>query len=302
MGIILYKEPKLDKPDLVVGWPGIGNVGLVAVDTLRVQIQAEEIGEIEPYDFFYPTRVIIKAGLIETLEFPTSKFFFQRLGGKDVLIFVGEEQPTDGKAAYATGSKAYDMANLVLDVAEKFDCRRVYTSGAAVALAHHTMKPRVWAAPNREELLDEMKRHENIVLMSEVEGRGGQGTITGLNGLLLGVAAKRGLEGVCLMGEIPDYLTGAPFPYPSASRVVLEAMSSILGIRIDLTSLDTMDARVHELIEDMYEQLPDYIRERLEQRRLIAQSEVITEDDQKWIKEHIDDFFKGGSQGNERPH
>ena len=41
---------------------------------------------------------------------------------------------------YAEGRKAYRMADLVLDVAEKFKCRRVYTSGAAVALIHHTDK------------------------------------------------------------------------------------------------------------------------------------------------------------------
>jgi len=302
MGVKLYKEPRLEKPDLIVGWPGIGNIGIVAVDTVREQIQAEEFGEIEAHDFFYPRRVTIKADLLEDLEFPSSKFYYKRLEQKDLIIFIGEEQPTDGGRMYAEGRKAYQMANLVLDVAERFGCQRVYTSGAAVALVHHTLKPRVWAVPNKEELIDELKRYENTILMSEVEGRGGQGSISGLNGLLLGVAKKRGLAGVCLMGEIPDYLSGAPFPYPRASKSVLEVMSSILGIPIDLSKLDSMDARVGEVIESIYEQLPEEIRERLEQRKFVAPTPgAITEDDQKWIKEHIDEFFKKGSKGDERP-
>jgi hypothetical protein len=303
MGIKLYKEPRLQKPVLVVGWPGIGNVGLVAVVTLRAQIEAGEFGEIEAYDFFYPTRVVIKADLLAELEFPTSRFYYKRLDGKDLIIFIGEEQPTDGQGAYAQGRKAYQMANLVLDVAERFGCRRVYTSGAAVALVHHTMRPRVWAVPNKKELLAEVRRYDNTVLMSEIEGRGGQGSITGLNGLLLGVAKKRGIEGICLMGEIPDYLSGAPFPYPKASKSVLEVMSSILGISLDLTSLDDMEARVVELVESIYEKFPAEIEERLEQRKLVTPTGpgAITEEDQKWIKEHIDDFFKKGPEADERP-
>ncbi len=302
MGVKLYKEPRLERPELIVGWPGIGNIGIVAVDTIREQIQAEEFGEIEAHDFFYPRRVTIKADLLEDLEFPSTKFYYKRLEQKDLIIFIGEEQPTNGGRIYAEGRKAYQMANLVLDVAERFGCQRVYTSGAAVALVHHTLKPRVWAVPNKEELIDELKRYENTILMSEVEGRGGKGGITGLNGLLLGVAKKRGLAGVCLMGEIPDYLSGAPFPYPRASKSVLEVMSSMLGIPIDLSKLDNMDARVGEIIESIYEQLPEEIRERLEQRKFVAPMlGAITEDDQKWIKEHIDEFFKTGSKGDERP-
>jgi len=35
MGVRLHKEPELANPVLIAGWPGIGNVGIIAVDTLR---------------------------------------------------------------------------------------------------------------------------------------------------------------------------------------------------------------------------------------------------------------------------
>ena len=123
---------------------------------LRATLGAEEFGEIEPWDFFYPKKVLIRGGVLEDLEFPVNKFFFKRAEGKDLVFFIGEEQPAEGGKAYAEGTKAYQMANLVLDVALKLGCRRVYTSGAAVAPVHHTVRPRVWAVPNTEHLIGEL--------------------------------------------------------------------------------------------------------------------------------------------------
>ncbi len=299
MGIKIHKRPKLDRPDMIVGWPGIGNIGILSVDTMRQELQAEELGEIEPWDFFYPSRVRIKDGVLDDMAFPGCKFYYKKLGHKDLLLFVGEEQPAGRGRLYAEGSKAYEMANLVLDVAERFNCRRVYTSGAAVALTHHMLKPRVWAVATTEELVAEARGYVNTTLMSKVEGRGTQGNITGLNGLLIGVARKRGLEGICLMGEIPDYLSRVPFPYPKASRSVLEVLSTILGISIDLSALDDMAAQMENVIENVYNQFPPEIRERIEQRKEIIQAkpEPITTEDQEWIKEHIDDFFKKEDKG-----
>ena len=303
MGIKLYQEPKLEKPDMVASWPGIGNIGIIAVDTLRDQIGAEELGEIEPWDFFYPRKVIIKAGILEDLEFPSNKFYFKRLGKKDLIFFIGEEQPTDGGRIYAEGRKAYQMANLVLDVAEKFGCRRIYTSGAAVAPTHHALRPRVLAVTSREDLIKEVKSYQNTIFMGEIEGKGDRGSITGLNGLLLGLAKKRGIEAMCLMGEIPDYLSGVPFPYPRASKSVLEVLANFLRVEIDYGALDEMAVRIDDVIDSIYEQLPSEIRERIEHRKSIIQAkpETITDEDEKWIKEHIDELFKKGGKGDERP-
>ena len=300
MSIKIYKEPKLKRPILICGWPGIGSIGITAVDYLRRSITAEEFGEIEPWDFFYPRKVTIRDGLLKALEFPTNKLYYQRLANRDLIIFIGKEQPADGMTIYAAGEKAYTMANLVLDVAEKFGCQRVYTSGAAVALTHHALRPRVWAVTSREGLTKEVKSYENTILMGEIEGRGDRGSITGLNGLLLGVAKKRGFEAVCLMGEIPDYLSRAPFPYPRASKSVLQVLTKRLGVEIDYGALDEMAVQIDDIIDGIYEKFPLEIRERIDQRRSFAQAETITEEDEKWIKEHIDELFKKGGGGNER--
>jgi proteasome assembly chaperone (PAC2) family protein len=303
MGIRLYQEPRLDSPILIASWPGIANIGLIAVDTLRGVLEAEEFGEIEPWDFFYPKQVLIRKGILERLEFPSSKFYFKRTESRDVILFIGEEQPTEEGRIYAEGRKAYRMANLVMDVAEKFGCQRLYTSGAAVALTHHTMKPRVWAVPNNEKLITETEGYENTVLMSDIEGRGGHGSITGLNGLLLGVAKKRGVEAICLMGEIPVYLQGLPLSYPRASKAVLEVIGRSLAIDLDLSRLDELDQKVEKKIEEFYQQIPLEIRGQLDRLGQAASAQPaepgpITEEEQKKIMEDVEKFFKRqGGQG-----
>ncbi len=301
MGIKFYGEPRLEKPIMFVGWPGIGNIGIMAVNILRDVLKAEEFGRIESWDFFYPKRVSIRDGLLEDLEFPSNKFYYRRLEKKDVLFFIGEEQPTEGGRMYASGEKAYRMANLVVDVGLKLGCQRIYTSGACVSLTHHQMKPRVCAVVSSENLIEELRNYPNTILISKTEGRReGEGTITGLNGLLLAVAKKRGLESMCLMGEIPDWLSGATFPYPKASKSVLEVFAEILGIEIDLNFLEKTEGQIEEIIEGLYAEFPQETKEEYDQRKSAAQVEPGTITVQAKI--YIDERFKGGGgEGGEKP-
>jgi proteasome assembly chaperone (PAC2) family protein len=301
MGIKLYREPELEKPIMFVGWPGIGSIGIMAVNVLKDILKAEEFGEIESWDFFYPKKVSIRDGLLEDLEFPSNKFYYQRLEKKDVIFFIGEEQPTEGGRMYASGEKAYRMANLVVDVGLKLGCQRIYTSGACVSLTHHQMKPRVCTVISSENLIEEVKKYPNTILISKTGGRReGEGTITGLNGLLLAVAKKRGLESMCLMGEIPDWLTGATFPYPKASKSVLEVFAEILGIEIDLHFLEKMEGQIDEIIEGFYAKFPPETKEEYDQRKSMAQAEPGTITVQAKI--YIDERFKeGGGESGEEP-
>ena len=301
MGAKIYKEPILKNPVLLCGWPGIGNIGITAIETLKRTVEAEELGEIEPWDFFYPHKVVIENGLLKDLEFPKNKFYFKKLQKFDLIFFIGDEQPAEEKEGYASGKKAYEIANLVLDIGLKFGCQRVYTSGAAVAQVHHTAKPRVWAVPNSVALIDELRNYNNTFFMSEIEGRRGQGTISGLNGLMLGIAQKRGLEAICLMGEIPYYLQWIPLSYPRASQSILEVLTRILNIKMDFTLfnqyVEKMEKSIEELISMFLKSLPENIRERLaagieDLKGKPAQLGPITDEEVKWFKEHGDKFLK----------
>lgn len=311
MGIVIHEEPELDRPVLIASWPGIGNIGIIAVNYLIQMTEARELAEIEPWDFFEPRKVVIEDGLLKDLEFPSSKFYFQRIANQDLILFLGEQQPTESGTPYPRGKRPLEMAGLVMDVALKFGCRRAYIPAAAVAAIHHSMRPRVWAVPNSDSLIGEVRNYDNTVLMSDIAERGGQATISGLNGLLLGVARKRGLEAVCVMGEIPFYLQGMPLAYPKASKSVLEVLVNILGIPLDFTGLDGMVSQVEQAMTNLeaqfYQQTPPEMAERIRSwiesfKQEPTEPGGITEEEAKWLKDHIEDLFGKGGQGDERPH
>ena len=292
--IKFYQEPQLNKPDLIAAWPGIGSIGIIALNNLRDLLEAEAFAEIEPWRFSYPHALSIKNGELQSLQFPESKFYFKKTATRDLLLFIGGEQPADVM-------KGYEMANLVMEMAINFGCQRIYTTAAAVAPIHHSARPRVWAVPNRKELLAEVKSYPNTSLMGNVEGRSSQGTITGLNGLLLGVAKARGLPGICLLGEIPIYIAQFPVPYPKASKSILEVLAAKLELTIDLRKLDEQAQEVEQNIERLYHLIPEEIRERIDKLKHVSNIDkekpgTITEEDEKRIMQQIEEFFKKGGK------
>jgi len=308
MGLRVFRKIKLNDPVMVASWPGIGNIGLIAIEYLRQNIECEPIGEIEPWDFFYPSRIIVKSSVLRELQFPASRFYLYRGAVRDIILFIGDEQPHDKLARYAKGGKAYEMAQLVIDMAERFECRRIYTSGAAVALLHHSRKPRVLVVPNTDRLIGEIKTYHNTTLLSEIQGKEGQGAISGLNGLLLGVAAERGFDALCVMGEIPVYLQGMLFPYPKASLAVLEVLSEMLSLELDFKKLKVWSNKVEQKIDQLLAefnqslpvQLQEGVREGLEKLRITpATPEQLTADDARKAIEEIEKFFKSGGAGDE---
>jgi hypothetical protein len=290
MEVRLFKKPRLNRPVLICGWPGIGNIGLIAVDTLRIKVEAEEFGEIEGWDIFYPRKVKIEKGLLVDLEFPANRFYFKKLQNREIIFFIGEEQPRGDK-------KAYQIGEAVLEVAMKFGCQRVFTSGAAVSPIHHLMRPRVWAVPNRQDLINEVKGYENTILMSQIEGRGDQGYITGLNGLMIGIAKERGLEAFCLMGEFPVYVPRS-LPYPKASKSVLEVLTKMLGLEIDLSRLERWAQETERRLEEYYQQIPDDIKSQIEKFKYSQPSSFTEEDGKRFVKE-VEEFLKRSKEDGE---
>jgi len=146
-----------------------------------------------------------------------------------------------------------------------------------------------------------VKSYPNTSLMGNVEGRSGQGTITGLNGLLLGVAKARGLPGICLLGEIPIYIAQFPVPYPKASKSILEVLAAKLELTMDLRKLDDQAQEVEQNIERLYHLIPEEVRERIDKLKHVSNTNeekpgTITEEDEKRIMQQIEEFFKKGGK------
>ncbi len=227
--IKLYKHPRPKSCSMLASWPGIGDVSLTAAKYLVEKLNAVEIGEIEPVNFFEPVGVTVRDNVVESPRFPESKFYYWQYpkAGKGLVIFIGEEQPA---------FKGYELVNCVLDVAQRLRVSRVYSCAAAVTRIHHSEEMKVWGAATTSNLVDELSK-QNVILRDSLR-------IAGLNGLILGMAKEREMEGVCLLGEVPSYAT--QIANPKASLAVLGILTKMLGITLDLTELSHLAERVDE--------------------------------------------------------
>lgn len=245
--------PKLVSPCLVTAWPGVGNVAVVAATYLKERLQAEELGEIHPHGFFDLGGVYVKDNLIEMPGFPEAKFYCWDSGdlGRDIVIFLAEAQPA---------SRSYEYGNIVLDVAQELGVKRVYTLAAALT-EHHTTEPRVLGVASSPELLDELREYDVV--------QAGDFYIAGLNGLLLGVAQQRGIEAVCLLGETVKY--AAKMANPRASQVMLQVLTRLLGVEIDMTELeeyaDASDAEIRQMGDEMKRQFLEHFTKPIWERQ-----------------------------------
>jgi len=205
---------------MLAAWPGISNVSIIVANYLQRKLDFKEFGEIEASHFFDPIGIIARDNMVEAPQFPQSKFYYWKntRKGNDVILFKGDDQPS---------SKAYELAGCVLDVGVTFQINRVYTCAAALTRIHYTEQPRVWGVATTQSAAEELKEHDLV--------QKGTLQIAGLNGLLLGIARERDIEGVCLLGEVPAHTSR--IENPIAALAIIKVLTRILGIRIDTTEL-----------------------------------------------------------------
>ncbi len=233
----ILHEPKFVRPTLIAAWPGISNVALEATGYLKEKLGAQEFAEIESSSFFELGGVYVEKNLVQPPRLPQNKFYYWERPGRDrralgdLIIFIGEAQPT---------SKSREFANKILDLSQDFGVRDVYTFAAAL-VSQFSDQSRVWAAATDDEQLTRL----------EEEGLGLKGDfyIAGMNGLLLSVARERGIRATCLLGETPRYMS--EMRNPIASKAVLEAVTRLLKIEIDMTEMNEMAEQAAQQIEEV---------------------------------------------------
>jgi proteasome assembly chaperone (PAC2) family protein len=231
--IRIHSYPRLKTPVMIAAWHGMGQVALNAGNNLLTKLRPRLFADIDGSCFFYPTGVTVQNRLIEDLFFYRGEFYCARGGARrsDLIIFRADAQPGLDRAC--------EYAEAILDVAQRFGVRQVFTFAAKPANISHRQPSKVWGVATHPELLKDLAR-AGIQGMSE-------GQIMGLNGLFLGLARERDMRGICLLAEIPGHL--ALMEQPRASLAVLEALNWLLGLRLDLSSFADQVAHAERNID-----------------------------------------------------
>lgn len=246
-GIKILKSPRLKNPLLIVAWPGMGEVAFKAANYLVENLKAHEFASIEPQDFFYLTGSAVEKGILSLPELPYGKFYYwknpairanKKSDCQDLIIFISSSQPDLTKA------EAY--CEKIIDFIKALKVKKIIGFAAMPQPIDHTQEPKAWFAVTNARFAHSLKEY-NLRLLST-------GQVSGLNGLFLGVAQKKGIEGLCLLGEIPLYTI--QIENPKGAYVVLEAFSRIFRIQLDLSGLlkqaHAMDEEINKLLEYLH--------------------------------------------------
>ncbi|MCK4718198.1 MAG: proteasome assembly chaperone family protein [Thermoplasmata archaeon] len=232
--------PRLHRPVLIEGLPGVGNVGKLAAEHLIREIDAAHASNI--YSKHFPPQVVVgDDGLTELVC--NRLYYFKREErsddpwvDSDLIFLVGDYQGLTPEGQYTL---CYEM----LLLAKEMGVEKIFTLGG-YGLGQLVEDRRVLGAATSLGLVDEMKNRGVIFGDGDQPSSG----IVGASGLLLGLAPSFSMEGVCLMGETSGY-----FVDPKSARAVLEVLTSVLGIGMDYSDLELRAKEIDQITSKLRE-------------------------------------------------
>jgi len=239
--ITMTKKITPKNPIFIAAWPGMGHVAIKAAVYLKDKLQAQHFAKLDTDKFSYQTDVVIHNSLIQMDRLPSGNFYYweNKFRKNDLIIFLSDIQPPPEK------SEAY--ARAILEFTASLKVKMMFTFAAMLSAMSHTHTPKVWLAVTQQKLIDDFKGIDTRLMES--------GQVNGLNGIFLGYAKKKKMNGACLLGEIPFY--AGQIENPRSSMAVLNTLTKYLGINLDLTEL-SLTAKA---MEDEIEKLIEHIKE-----------------------------------------
>ncbi len=239
---IIFAAPKAPNPVLVCGLPGSGYVGKLAADHLVSSFKAKKVAEYK-CDTFPPQVNVKEDGTAEPLK---AEVFYASVGkGRSLFVFTADAQPTTSEGEYA-------LADAVVGLAKRSGVKAVYTLAAYIT-GSFSAEPKVYGAATSKKMLDAVTENGATLMKG--------GGISGMNGLIIGMAALRGLDGVCLLGETSGYLVDA-----GASKSVLETFSKLVGLKVDTSMLKEKAEETKKVISQL-QSMSEQARESVPQPR-----------------------------------
>lgn len=226
-------------PLMFAAWPGMGNVGLMAMDYLRRSLDAHLFAQLDMKPFYTPDEVIVENGLARFPEIPTS--FFHEQHNPNVVLFESTMQ--------TAGKDAMTIAQTVLTVAKKIKAPKIYTAAALPYAMTYKTPSLVFAAANNERFMQELETFGINRLTS--------GFISGLSGLLMGIAASQRIDAACLLATIPTY--AIDIDYPKGSLAIVNALTTCTKLKVPTDELEQFVHQSEIVCEDIESRLRNLV-------------------------------------------
>lgn len=233
--IKITSKPLSDSPkSILMGFPGSGLVGSIALQYLVDQLEFEQIGSMTSK--FFPPLVMMNKGVINV---PVR--FYER---DDITAIVGDI-PVHPMICY-------EIANGLMSWLHQFKLKEVVTIAGIVT---NELEKRVFGVATT---------HENLQRIQDLTIILPMGTISGIAGSILTECKIRGIPGVGLLGETINA------PDPRASAATIDVLNKMYSLNLDIAPLleqaEEIEAAMHKISEEIQstekvpkkEQLPMY--------------------------------------------
>ncbi len=201
------KKPKLNKPVLICGLPGVGNIARIVVDFLVKKLKAKKFMEV--YSYTFPNTVLMKKD--HSIEMPKLEFYYyKRKNKKDIVFLIGDIQPADEYDSYS-------FSDEILEIASSLKVSEVITLGG---IASKSDKKIVYGVHTDKKYIKKLEK------LGVKFNRKGAIIIIGAAGLLLGLGDLRGIKGFSLLAETDSKIS------INASKEIILILKKYLNLKI----------------------------------------------------------------------
>jgi uncharacterized protein len=208
-----------EEVSVLIGFPGSGLVGSIALQYLVDQLSFTHIGNVTSK--YFPPLAMMSKGVINV---PV------RFYEKDSFLAVVADIPIHPMICY-------EVANSLLDWLADYNIREILTIAGIIT---NEPQKRVFGVATSEEKL-KMIEDKTIILP--------MGSISGIAGSVLTECIVRNIPGVGLLGETVNT------PDPRASAAAMEVLNSLYGFGIDVQPLHEQATEIEAAMQKMAEQV-----------------------------------------------
>ena len=214
------KELKLKDGVIIVGLPGVGNVGKAALDFILDNLKLKPRGHM--FFPFFPNLVLVRRD--NFVEVPHMKVYGDEK--RNVGFFVSPFQP-------AEEGRSFEFSMNIINVAKKIGAKTIITTGGFA-------KERINSKPKSYFICSNKKSYEGwgkklVSLGVDEKAAGKIGTIVGASGLVLGLSSRQGLDSFTILVETGIDPSEVDF---KSARALAEILDKLLGLKVDIKDFD----------------------------------------------------------------
>ena len=237
MELRFLKKPEMANPRMLVGLPGMGMVAKSTINYFMESLKPELFADI-PMPYLSPSMAFFEKGLVVPIEREISPFRFYYSAKENIILFLGDIQ-----FGYIT--KDNELAEKIVEAAKLCGVDIIYTV-IATHVQRYVEEPEVFGVATSPELLQFLE--SKGVKIAE-----GSLKISGVNGLVIEYALRKGIKAMALLSEtaFPEALD------IKACHAGIKKVSELLGIDIDLSRIEIetkkFDEGFKKYLKDMQE-------------------------------------------------